>query len=193
MRHDMRYTFAKLLPIIVCISSLTGCAVWTGGVPSSYRQDGKYPVVTSFHGIKKVSHSDDLSKVIISYTPTNEIVLNTNTVHGWVIQIPPAPKRLVCQEFYVLPKAARWNAPRLGIVSIDKTTCVTRFVVPKGARYISDDWGMYPDDPLGQYEIVVFLDRKFAADFTFRVVEKPGGQDRKTPPNTALESTTTAP
>jgi len=181
----MRYTFVKLLLIIIGISLLTGCAVWTGGIPSSYRQDGKYPVVTSFHGIKNVTHSDDLSRVVVSYTPTNEIVLNTNTLHGWVIQIPPASKRLVCQEFYVLPKAARWKESRFGIVSMDKTTCITRFIVPKGGKYISDDWGMYPDDPLGQYEIAIFLDRKLAADFTFRVVEKPDSRNRMTPPNTA--------
>ena len=168
----MRYAILKLLPVIVCVSLLTGCAVWTGGFPSSYRQNGNYPVVASIHGIKDVSSSVDLSKTVVSYTATNEIVLNTNTTHGWMIQIPPAPKRLLCQEFYILPKAAHWGAT-LQFVSIDKTTCVTGFFVPKGERYISRHWGMYADDPLGEYEIAVFLDKKLAADFKFRVVGKP--------------------
>ncbi|HLX68019.1 MAG TPA: hypothetical protein VKV04_00185 [Verrucomicrobiae bacterium] len=189
----MRYAFIKLSLAIVCVSLLAGCAVWTGGVPSSYRQNGNYPVVASIHGIQDVTHSDDLSKTIISYTPTNEMVLNTNTIHGWIIQIPPAQKRLFGQEFYVLPKAARWDTSKVRVVSIDQTTCLTEFFVPKGAKYISDDWGMFPDDPIGEYEIAVFLDRKLAADFKFRVVERQGDRAAKTPPNTALEPSAAAP
>jgi len=181
------------LPLaIVCVSLLTSCAVWTGGIPSSYHQNGNYPVVTSIQGIKEITHSDGLSKTIISYTPTNEIVLNTNTIHGWIIQIALVTNELFAEEFYVLPKAARWDTSKAQVVSIDKTTCLTEFSVPKGVKYISDDWGMFPDDPLGEYEIAVFLDRKLAADFKFRVVEKLGNRNAKTPADTALRPMPTA-
>jgi hypothetical protein len=175
----MRSTFIKISPLIVLVSLLTGCAVWTGGVPASYRQNGNYPVVASVFGIKQITHSDNLNKTIISYAPTNEIVLNTNTIHGWLIQIPPAQKRLFGQEFYVLPKSAHWDTSKVRMISIDKTTCLTEFYVPKGAKYISDDWGMFANDPIGQYEIAVFLDRKLAADFKFSVVEKSGDRNAK--------------
>jgi hypothetical protein len=189
----MYFALIRLPLAIVCASLLTGCAVWTGGVPSLYHQNGNYPVVASIHGIKDITLSDNLSKTIISYTTTNEIVLNTNTIHGWIIQIAPVTNRLFVQEFYVLPKAARWDTSKARAVSIDKTTCLTEFFVPKGVKYISDDWGMFPDDPLGEYKITVFLDRKLAADFKFRVVEKLGNQNAKTLPNTALEPTPPAP
>lgn len=159
----------KLLPIGAGLLLLSGCAVWTGGLPPSYYTVEKYPIVSSTHGIKRIKTSDDLRETVISYSPTNEIALNTNTIHGWRIQIKPAEKQLIGREFYILPKPARW-APTWGIVSPDKTTCVKDFIVPKGVKYISNGWGMYPDDPLGDYRIVVFLDNQLAAEFNFRVV-----------------------
>jgi hypothetical protein len=162
-------TFLKQIPILAAITLLTGCAAWTG-IPSSYADKGKYPIIASVHGIKEITFSDNLHIIVTSYTPTNEITLNTNTVHGWLIQIPPAEKPLDVREYFVLPKAAHW--PKNRIVSLDQTTCLTYFIAPKGVKYISNDWGMYVTDPLGEYEIAVFLDSKLAADFKFRVVGK---------------------
>jgi hypothetical protein len=162
-------TFLKQIPVFAAITLLTGCATWTG-IPPSYANNGKFPIVASVYGIKEVTFSDDLHKIVTTYTPSNEITLNTNTVHGWLIQIPPAEKPLDVREYYVLPKAAHWPKDRM--VSLDQTTCLTEFIVPKGVKYISNDWGMYVNDPLGEYQIAVFLDGKLAADFKFRVVGK---------------------
>lgn len=159
----------RLLPALVALTLSSGCAFWTGGIPDSYSKTEKYPVIASVHGIKHVTYSDDLHNIVVSYIPTNEIILSTNTTHGWLIHIQPTDKQLVGEEFYILPKAARWSI-RSRMVSIDRTTCRTDFIVPKGAKYIGEDWGMFSDDPLGEYEIVVFLDHKLASDFRFCVV-----------------------
>ncbi len=180
----MVYTSIKLSLATICVLLVAGCAVWTGGIPSSYRQNGNYPVAASIHGVEDVTYSDDLRKTIISCTPTNEMVLDTNTTHGWIIQIPPAPKQLLCNEFYVLPKAAHWDTSER-IVSTDQTTCLRQFFVPKGAKYISDSWGMFLDDPIGEYEIAVFLDGKLAGDFKFRIV--PANPPAKVLPDTTRE------
>jgi hypothetical protein len=173
---NIRQTLFKLASVLTLLSSLTGCVVWTGGIPSSYRDREKYPILASVHGIKEVTYSNDLQRIGISYTPTNEITRDTNTTHGWLIQIQPAERPIKGVEFYVLPKAARWGSqerPPEGIVSLDKTTCVKYFVLPKGAKYVGDEWGMFADDPLGEYQITVFLDKRLAADFRFRVIEEP--------------------
>jgi hypothetical protein len=149
---------------------LSGCAIWNGGLPASYSTKDKYPIVSSVHGIRQYSVSADQHGIVKSYSSTNEITLNTNTTQGWQIQIKPAEKKLAGREFYILPKPARWPT-NYGVVSPDKTTCISDFIIPKGIRYISRDWGMFPDDPLGEYRIVIFIDRKLAADFTFRVIE----------------------
>ena len=149
------------------------CAVWKGGIPASYSKTNQYPLVTRIFGIKNVTRADDLSKTVISYAPTNEILLNTNTAYGWIIQIEPATNVLVCEEFFILPKPARWGTNVVRVVSPDKTPCRTRFILPKGAKYFSDEWKMFSDDPLGEYEMVVFLDRRLAADFKYRVVAPP--------------------
>jgi hypothetical protein len=159
----------KLLSVAVSLLLLSGCAIWTGGLPTSYTTKEQYPIISSIHGIKQITNSADLHEIVISYSPTKEITLNTNSTHGWRIQIKPAEKRLNGREFYILPKPARWDV-KWGMVSLDKTTCVKDFVVPKGVKYINDDWGMFPEDPLGEYRIVVFLDDKLAADFSFRVI-----------------------
>ena len=162
----------KMLLIFAIVSLLTSCAIWKGGIPTYWRDGGKYPIITNVCGIKEVSYSTSLQKIVISYIPTNEIVLDTNTTVGFMIQIQPAEKPLYGREFYVLPKAARWNTTKKQIVSMDHTTCVTDFYVPKGAKYIEDSWGMFADDPLGEYEIAIFLDNKMAADFKFHVIAK---------------------
>jgi hypothetical protein len=160
----------KLLPICAGLLLLSGCVFYTGGLPSSANTKEKYLVISSIHGIKQVTVSANLQETIISYTPTNEIVLNTNTTHGWLIQIKPAEKQIYVREFYILPKPARWNIKQ-GFISFDNTTCVRDFIVPKGAKYINDSWGMFADDPLGEYRIAILLDFKLAADFKFRVIE----------------------
>ena len=50
------------------------------------------------------------------------------------------------------------------------TTCVTEFVAGKGSKNIGHSWGMFSEDPLGEYRIAVFLDDRLAAEFSFRVV-----------------------
>ena len=165
-------TLVKQLPLLAVLALLTGCAVWTGGIPASYADKGKYPIVACVHGIREVTFSDDLHKIVTSYTPTNEITLNTNTIHGWLIQIQPAEKPVEVREYFVLPKAARLGS-KSRTVSLDQTTSLTDYTAPKGVKYISEEWGMYADDPLGQYEIAVFLDGKLAADFKFSVIEQP--------------------
>ncbi len=52
---------------------------------------------------------------------------------------------------------------------------------------------MFSDDPVGEYEIAVFLDKKLAADFKFRVIKEANGIATEMPPNTTLEPTPTAP
>jgi hypothetical protein len=80
------------------------------------------------------------------------------------------------REVYILPGSARWGTkerPVSGRVVRDRTTCVTEWTAGKGAKYIGGSWGMFPDDPLGEYHLTVFLDDRLAAEFRFRVIGEP--------------------
>jgi hypothetical protein len=163
--------WAKYVFIFSAAFLLAGCAIWKGGLPPFSKVTDKYPIVASVHGIKKVSYSDDLHQIVISYTPTNEIILDTNTIHGWLIKIDPPKKAISVREVFILPKPAHWPNSILGRISPDRTTCVTDFVVPKGVKYLNGSWGMFGDDPLGKYQIFVFLDERLAAKFEFNVLQ----------------------
>jgi len=129
-------------------------------------------VVTSIHGIKRTTFSPDLQTVVTTFTPTNEIPLNPTNVHSWMIKVEPFEKAVPVEAFFVLPKPAPWG--RLsGLVSPDRTTALTTFDASAGTTYLSDSWGMHANDPLGDYRIAVFIDRKLAADFRFTVVADP--------------------
>lgn len=128
-------------------------------------------MIASVHGIKHVEFAKDLQRVVTTYAPTNTLVLDTNTVHGWMVEIQPTNKPLKLLEFFILPAPPpRWSEPIPGLISFDRTTAYREATLPAGVRYLSNSWGMYADDPLGAYRLVIFLDEKCAADFNFQVV-----------------------
>jgi len=140
-------------------------------LPPHYAEN-KYPVLAAIHGIKKTIVAADLHNIITTYTPTNEIQLSTNTIHAWLVQIKRTEKPIQVKEVFILPSRARWGTkerPVLGMVVNEQKTCITKWTAGKGTEYVGNSWGMFSDDPLGEYRIVIFFDEKLAAEFKFNV------------------------
>jgi len=169
----LHFSFKTVLFLTIQLL-LAGCsAPWTGGIPNEYKHAGKFPVVAAVSGISELIPSQGSSDTALTenYMPTNEIILNTSITHGWVVQFQPVDRDLVAEEYYILPKAARWNCDtNTQTVSKDQTTCRTVIAIPKKEHFVSHDWGMFLDDPVGEYEMAVFIDHKLAVDFKFRVL-----------------------
>lgn len=150
---------------------LGGCFSPHWELPPNYAES-KYPVLTAIHGVIKSTTADDLQSTCTTYTPFADLARNTNTTHGWLIKIERIEKPILVQEVYTLPEPARWGSkesPVSGMVLNNRTTCITTYKARKGTEYVGKSWGMYADDPLGEYRKVIFLDNKFAAEFRFRV------------------------
>ncbi len=163
--------FVAWLSILSAAAISTGC-MWTGGLPKSYQNTERYPVIASIHGIKRVKFAEDLRSIVTTYEPTNTITLDTNTVHGWMLEIEPPAEPLQFTEFFILPAPApRWGEPIPGVISLDRTTACRHGTIPAGAKHLALAWGMAADDPLGNYRLVIFLDDKCAADFNFEVIK----------------------
>jgi hypothetical protein len=169
LRHSANVLLFALFPL------LTGCS-WNGQLPAKLENAPAYPVIAAVHGVRRATTSDDLKSTTTTYVDLNPVPRNRTNGVSWLIQIEPLPETAKVEEFYFLPGPARW--PPLGTfplrdISIDQKASWTQTLAPKGTKYLSGGWGMYPDDPLGEYRLAVFIDGKRALDFKFTVIDDP--------------------
>jgi hypothetical protein len=162
--------------VVLFVPLLNGCVTTLSETLVAHASRQKYPVIAYIHGVRRITHTDDLQSTIIEYVPSGEIPRNPQTVHGWLIRIKPVEKATRVREVYILPGPAHWGSRKRlvrGLVMDNDTACVTEWIIPKGAEYVGYDWGMSADDPLGEYQKVVIIDDKLAASFRFRVTAAP--------------------
>lgn len=136
-------------------------------MPPTVEAASGYKVIATEFGLFDVHDGKDV------FTPTTHVPLRVGQAYGWLMILRTSKEKITWREEFTLPEPPKtWEISETEgkrSISDDQRTAVTERTVTPDRGVLMNSWSVVEGDPVGRYQIRVFIERVLVKEIAFDV------------------------